>query len=126
MNPNTTQLITVRGLIATTPRIIETEDGRTITTFRFAAPSTKLDPSTGTYVTDITNWFTVTTFGRLAINAGESLSKGDRVIVYGELKLRDWDNGERSGTSVEIHAITVAPDLLYGTASFIRVPIEEE
>ncbi len=67
-----------------------------------------------------TNWFTVTAFRQLAINLAGSINKGDRVVVTGELKVRDWDNGERAGTSVEIVAFTVGHDLRWGTAEFTR------
>jgi single-strand DNA-binding protein len=110
--------IALRGLIATTPRHLVTPDGLPITSFRFAT-------TTGNAVADYTNWYTVTAFNTLAVHAAEALSKGDRVIVLGELRIRDWDNGERSGTSVEIEASTIGHDLeagrLEGVARFVRV-----
>jgi single-strand DNA-binding protein len=41
-------------------------------------------------------------------------------VVSGRLKIRDWDNGERSGTSVEIEAAAIGHDLTFGTSSFER------
>jgi single-strand DNA-binding protein len=38
----------------------------------------------------------------------------------GRLRVRDWDNGERAGTSVEIEAETVGHDLLWGSSTFVR------
>jgi single-strand DNA-binding protein len=112
--------IALRGLIATTPRHIVTPEGRKITSFRFATNAGD-HPSGGQY----SNWYTVNAFDTLAIHASEALSKGDRVIVLGELRIRDWDNGERSGTSVEITASTIGHDLeagrLEGVARFVRV-----
>ena len=46
--------------------------------------------------------------------------KGDRVIVRGRLRVRDWDNGERSGTTVEIEAESLGHDLMFGISSFER------
>jgi single-strand DNA-binding protein len=67
-----------------------------------------------------TNWYTISSFNTLAINTASSLTKGDRVVVVGSLKIRDWDNGERAGTSVEVEATVVAQDLNYGTTEFKR------
>lgn len=105
---------TETGLVATTPQVVMTQDGISLVSFRMASGSQKFDPQTSTWVTDATNWYTVSATGRLAMNAGESIEKGDRIIVSGRLKIRDWDNGERSGTAVEIDADVIAHDLNYG------------
>jgi single-strand DNA-binding protein len=80
------------------------------------------------WVTADTNWYTVSAFKKLADNAGSSLAKGDRVLVTGKIKIRDWDNGERSGTGVEIDADAIGHDLTFGTTSFERTgqPQEED
>ncbi len=105
--------ITITGLVATTPRHLVTQDGLPITSFRVASS----DP---TDENGSTNWFTITAFKALAINSAVSVSKGDRIIVTGAIKVRDWDNGERAGTSVEIQASTLGHDLSYGSAQFSR------
>lgn len=119
---------TVSGLVATTPRHLVTQDGLPITSFRLA--STEADrPVPSTHLTDageFTNWFTITSFRQLAINLAGSINKGERIVVTGELKVRDWDNGERAGTSVEIVAFTVGHDLRYGTANFNRTVLQLE
>ena len=41
--------------------------------------------------------------------------------------MRDWDNGERSGTSVELDAEAIGHDLTFGTTEFRRAePAEEQ
>jgi single-strand DNA-binding protein len=62
----------------------------------------------------------------LAINASTSVSKGDRIFVAGRLRVRDWDNGERAGTSVEIEADAIGHDLSWGTAAFTRTVLVRE
>lgn len=118
--------ITIRGLVATTPRSVVTESGLAVTSFRLAAPSRKYDQETASWVTDQTNWYTISSFRRLAENAATSISKGDRILVHGRIKIRDWDNGERSGTSVEIDADALGPDLTFGTAMLQRMPVPDE
>lgn len=111
---------TTTGLVATTPRHIVTADGLPITSFRLAATNRRFDRATGKYVDGETNWFTITCFDDLAVNVSASIGKGDRIIVTGILRIRDWDNGERAGTSVEIEADALGHDLSWGTSTFIR------
>jgi single-strand DNA-binding protein len=73
-----------------------------------------------------TNWFTITAFKKLALTTAESISKGDRILITGTLKVRDWDNGERSGTSVEIEADAIGHDLSWGTSTFTRTVLVQD
>lgn len=108
------------GLVATTPRHLVTQDGLPITSFRLACSQRRFDRSQNKWVDGETNWYTVTSFRTLAVNVSQSISKGDRISVYGKLRVRDWDNGERAGTSVEIEAESVGHDLAWGSSSFTR------
>ncbi|MFM6979995.1 MAG: single-stranded DNA-binding protein [Micrococcales bacterium] len=125
------ELITVSGLVATTPRHLVTQDGLPITSFRLAASQRRFDRSQNKWVDGETNWYTVTAFRQLAVNSSQSVTKGERIVVHGKLRVRDWDNGERAGTSVEIEADVLGHDLSWGTAVFtrtvlVREPVEEE
>ena len=110
----------VTGLVATTPRHLVTQDGLPITSFRLAASLRKFDRTLNRWVDAETNWFTITSFRQLAVNASMSVSKGDRILVMGRLRVRDWDNGERAGTSVEIEAESIGHDLVWGSTTFTR------
>ena len=125
------ELITVNGLVATTPRHLVTQDGLPITSFRLASSQRRFDRSQNKWIDGETNWYTVTAFRQLAVNAAQSISKGDRIAVHGKLRVRDWDNGERAGTSVEVEADSMGHDLSWGTAVFtrtvlVREPLPEE
>ena len=121
------QHLVVRGLVATDPRLIETEAGLSVLSFRLAATQRRFDSESGKWISDQTNWFSVSSFRKLAENSHASLAKGDRVVVSGRLKVRDWDNGERSGTSVELDAEAIGHDLTFGTTEFRRAePAEEQ
>lgn len=117
---------TVVGLVATTPRHLVTQDGLPITSFRMACGFRKFDRGLNKWVDGQTNWYTVTAFKQLAINIAGSIAKGERVMVSGKLLVRDWDNGERAGTSVEIEAEAVGHDLNWGTATFTRTVLTLE
>jgi single-strand DNA-binding protein len=117
---------TVSGLVATTPRHLVTQEGLPITSFRLASSKRRFDKTKKIWVEGDTNWFTITSFRQLAINSAASISKGDRIVVSGKLKIRDWDNGERSGTSVEVDAESLGHDLVWGTAEFSRTVLVRE
>jgi len=118
--------ITVTGLIATTPRHLVTQDALPITSFRLAASTRRFDKNQDKWVDGETNWYTVTAFKQLAINAAGSLNKGDRIMVTGKLRIRDWDNGERAGTSVEVEATSIGHDLSWGSSVFTRTVLVRE
>lgn len=115
-----TDQVTTTGLIATTPRHLVTQQGLPITSFRLACSTRRFDRNVNKWIDGETNWYTVTAFRQLAINAAESLNKGDRIVVTGTLRVRDWDNGERAGTSVEIEATAIGHDLTWGSSVFTR------
>jgi single-strand DNA-binding protein len=117
---------TVSGLVATTPRHLVTQEGLPITSFRLAASKRRYDRTKKNWVDGETNWFTITSFRQLAINSAASISKGDRIVATGRLKVRDWDNGERTGTTVEIEVDSLGPDLGWGTAEFTRTVLVRE
>lgn len=113
--------ITLTGLVATTPRHLTTSEGLAITSFRLASSQRRFDRSTQKWIDADTNWYTISAFRALANNAATSVVKGDRVIVSGRLRIRDWENTDRSGTSVEIEADNIGHDMFWGTSTFTRV-----
>jgi single-strand DNA-binding protein len=115
--------ITIAGLVATTPRHIITADGLPITSFRLACSTRRFDRTENKWVDGDTNWYTITAFKQLAINTASAIHKGERIMVTGDLRVRDWDNGERSGTSVEVEAIAIGHDLNWGTSVFTRTTL---
>ena len=121
-----TELVTISGLVATTPRHLITQDGLPITSFRLASSQRRFDREQNKWIDGETNWFTITGFRQLAINLSTSVQKGERIIVTGRLKIRDWDNGERAGTSVEVEAEHVGHDLFWGTSVFTRTVLVRE
>ena len=113
--------ITVLGNIATVPEPGRTTTGLATLGFRMATNHRRQD-GTGAWVDAITNWFEVRAYRSLAENAAASLSKGDPVIVTGRLRLREWEGKEgRRGTSVEIDAESIGPDLRRGRSVFHRI-----
>ncbi|KQR92983.1 MAG: single-stranded DNA-binding protein [Microbacterium ginsengisoli] len=112
--------ITVIGNVAGIPERRTVADGLTVTTLRVAATDRRYDRQRQAWIDGDTNWYTVSAFRALGDHAHGSLQKGDRVIVHGRLRLREWDNGTRKGVSPEIEADAIGHDLRWGTTSFVR------
>jgi single-strand DNA-binding protein len=91
-----------------------------------ASSHRRFDREQNKWIDGETNWFTITGFRQLAINLSTSVQKGDRVLVSGRLKIRDWDNGERAGTSVEVEAEHLGHDMFWGTSVFTRTVLVAE
>jgi single-strand DNA-binding protein len=64
-----------------------------------------------------TSFFNVTAWGTLGENAAASVSKGQRVIVFGRLEQRSWETQEgEKRTVVEVVADAIGPDLRWAQA----------
>ena len=98
----------------------KTVAGLPIASFRLASTQRRYDRGAQKWIDAETNWYTVTTFRQLAINIVGSIEKGQRVVVTGRLRVRDWQTGDRAGTNVEIDADAVGHDLAWGTAVYTR------
>lgn len=112
--------IALTGLVATDPRHIVTTEGLAITTFRLASTQRRFDRSQEKWIDGDTNWYTITAFRQLAMNSAGSIKKGERVVVTGRLRIREWQSGERTGLNIDVEADAIGHDLLWGTSSFTR------
>ena len=115
-----TDTIALTGIVATSPRHLVTSTGLAITSFRLACRQRRFDRMKNSWVDADTNWYTVSSFRQLAQNVQHSVQKGEHVVVTGRLRIRDWENQDRSGTSVEVEADAVGHNLAWGTTSLVR------
>ncbi len=113
-------IVTLTGLVATTPRHYTTTDGKTILSYRLASSTKFYDEENQVWTYKDTNWYTVTAFGALALNCVDSLEKGQRVVVVGELQVKDWSVDDRTGSSIEVIAKAMGHNLVWGTSKFTR------
>lgn len=118
-----TDNITVTGVVGADPRLHVTPQGLAIASFRLASTRRYFDRTKGTWEDGDTNWYSVSGFRQLAQNMMDSIERGQRVVVHGRLRVRAWDNGEKSGTSVEIEADAIGHDLSWGTSRYTKVKI---
>jgi single-strand DNA-binding protein len=114
------ELISLQGLVATTPRTVTTKEGIQLTSFRLVSAARRFNREIAQWEDSNTNWYTVVGFRRIAENMAASLEKGQRVVLQGRLRVKDWDNGEKTGTTVEIEVLGIGHDLSWGTSVFER------
>ena len=112
--------LTLTGIVATVPRTITTAEGLAITSFRLASSQRRFDRTEQRWIDGDTNWYTITTFRQLATNSAVSVVKGQRILVLGRIRIRDWKSGDRTGTNIDVEADAIGHDLTWGTASFSR------
>lgn len=116
------ELITVRGFVASAVREDKTHGGDAVASFRMGATERRYNRGNNTWEDGDTNWFSVACFRGLARNVAFSVQKGEKVIVSGRLKIRNWSLPDgRSGTTADIDAETVGHDLMWGLSKYKRV-----
>jgi single-strand DNA-binding protein len=108
--------ITIVGNLTRDPELRFTPSGAAVANFGVAWNLKGRDGQE-----DKVSFFDVTCWRQLAENVSDSLTKGSRVVVYGRLDQRSWENqdGDRR-SKVEIIADDVAPSLKWATAELTR------
>lgn len=114
-------IITVRGFVASEVKSSTTTRGTSTASFRLGTTERRYDRASNTWVDGNTNWYTVQSFRYLAGHVGCSVKKGQRVIVVGKLRLRQWEHEGRVYHVAEIDAESVGHDLMWGSANFTRM-----
>jgi single-strand DNA-binding protein len=111
--------VTFVGNLTDDPDVRFTGNGAAVTTLRVA--SNRRWTGKDGQQQEETTYLNVNCWRDLATNAGESLSKGDRVIVIGRLRVRSYDNQQGQTVWVtEIEADEVAPSLRWAQARVNR------
>lgn len=106
------------GNVATVPERHQIGTGDSVVRFRVASSSRRFDRDSGRWQDGQTSWYSVSVFRSLGDHAFASLSKGDRVVLSGRLRIRSWEAGDKRGTDAEIDVEALGHDLLWGTTRF--------
>jgi single-strand DNA-binding protein len=114
-------ITTVVGNAVTDVSLRTTTSGASVASFRLASNSRRFDKSTKSWVDQEPSYLSITAWAQLAENVALSVHKGQSVVVTGKLKVRQWQDGDKSGTAVEIDAQTIGHDLNRGTSDFTKV-----
>ena len=111
--------ITFIGNLTDDPELRFTGGGAPVASFRVASNRRFTDRSGNQQ--EETTFLNVNCWRDLAENAAESLSKGDRVVVIGRVRVRSYENRENQTVWVtEIEADEIAPSLRWARAEVSR------
>ncbi|MFF4777392.1 single-stranded DNA-binding protein [Microtetraspora fusca] len=111
--------VTLSGNVTADPRQYQFPDGSRATSLRLAVNRRVLDRRSQTWTTQDTTYYTVRCYRGLADNVAQSVRKGHPLVVYGRLRIRQFQ--DRQGEQrflAEVEASSVGHDLKWGIASF--------
>ena len=114
-------ITTVIGNAVTDVSLRVTSSGTSVASFRIASNSRRFDKSTNSWIEQEPSYLSVTAWSQLAENVALSVHKGQGLVVTGKLKVRQWQEADKSGTNVEIDATSIGHDLNRGTSEFTKV-----
>ena len=114
-------ITTVIGNAVTDVSLRVTSTGTSVASFRIASNSRRFDKSTSSWIDQEPSYLSITAWSQLAENVALSVHKGQALVVTGKLKVRQWQDADKSGTNVEIDAIAIGHDLNRGTSEFTKV-----
>jgi single-strand DNA-binding protein len=107
--------VTITGNLTDDPEVTFTPNGAAVCNFRLAVTPRIKDGDS--WRDGDTSYFRITAWRQLAEHIGDSLAKGDRVIVAGQLRMRAWETPEGDKRQVvEVTAEEAGPSLKWATA----------
>lgn len=99
--------ITLTGNTAAEPELRFTPNGKAVATFSVAENHRRKNGTE--WVEDGTTWWRITVWDRQAETLAETLSKGQRVLIVGQIKSREWEDKDgQTRTSYDVTARHVA------------------
>lgn len=111
-------VITITGNLVDAPELHHTNSGAAVTNFVVA--STPRVFREGEWVDGETLYLRCNVWREQAEHASQSLSKGDRVVVTGKLRIRSYSKDDERRTSTELDADEVGASLRYATAKITK------
>ncbi|MBU2698795.1 single-stranded DNA-binding protein [Pimelobacter sp. 30-1] len=114
-------IVTVVGNLVDDPELRFTPSGAAVANFRIASTPRTFDRQTNEWKDGDALFLSCAVWRQYAENVAESLQKGQRVIVTGALKSRQYETREgEKRTAMEIDVDEVGPALRYATAKVSR------
>lgn len=112
--------VTLQGWVGTD---VDERDAQGTPYVSFRVASTPRYFKEGEWRNGETSWFTVNCWRTLARNVGQSVRKGDAVVVHGRARVDVWKReGQPESVTWVIDATFVGHDLNKGTAMFTKAP----
>ena len=114
-------VITVVGNLTSDPELKFTPSGAAVANFTVASTPRTFDKQTNEWKDGDPLFIRCDAWRQMAENVAESLQKGQRVVVTGSLKVRNFERQDGSkGTSVEMNVDEVGPSLKWATAKVTK------
>src|SRR5690349_17117253 len=114
-------IITVVGNLTDDPELKFTPSGAAVANFTVASTPRTFDKQTNEWKDGDALFLRCAAWRQLAENVAESLQKGQRVIVTGALRVRQYERQDGTkGTSVEMNVDEVGPSLRFATAKVTK------
>lgn len=111
------------GTIVAPPELRFIPNGAAVVNFRVACNSRKFNKNTREWEDGDTTFLTCNLWGDAAQNVADTLQKGMRVNVTGQLAQREYQTREGENRTVyEVNVREVGPSLKYATATVNRNP----
>lgn len=113
--------ITVIGNLTSDPELRFTPSGAAVANFSVASTPRRYDKQTQQWVDQEAMFLRCSVWRQAAENVAESLTKGMRVIVVGNLKARSYETREgEKRTSFEVDVTEIGPALAWATAKVTK------
>jgi single-strand DNA-binding protein len=115
--------VTIVGNLTDDPELRFTPNGTAVAKFTVAVNRRTYDTQAGEWKDAGADFHRVSVWRTLAEHVAETLTKGTRVLVLGDLRSRSWDD-PKSGEKRygwEVDASAVGPDLAFATAKVTKV-----
>ncbi|GLW24080.1 hypothetical protein Mame01_41230 [Microbispora amethystogenes] len=110
--------VTLSGNVTDDPRQYRFRDGSHVTSMRMAVNRRVLDQQTNTWQTRDTTYYVVRCYRGLADNVQQSIRKGHPVVVYGKLRIKQFEREGEQRFWAEIEASSVGHDLKWGITTY--------
>lgn len=114
--------LTITGSLTADPELRFTPAGIAVANFTVASNARRFDKTTNSYVDVEPIFLRCTAWRSAAENVAESLTRGSRVIVTGNLKSISWEDRETGAkrTSLELNVTEVGASLLWATVTVTK------
>ena len=113
-------IITVVGNLTADPELRFIPSGAAVANFTVASTPRTFDRQANDWKDGETLFMRCSVWREAAENVCESLHRGDRVVVTGELVPRSWEKDGQKHTVMEMQVEEVGPSLRYATAQVTK------
>lgn len=113
--------VTVVGNVATSVDFRTASSGAPFARFRLASTVRRYDQQRSEWNDAYTSFYTVWAWRSLATNIASSVTRGEPLIVTGQLRITERQAEGKPLVSADLTAVTVGHDLTRGTSAFMRV-----